>query len=219
LNVSYQNGGNFRDFVEGNILSIAPSISYQLGDSTLLTFEYNYLESNQTNDEGLPIDPVIFELPKERFSGKPDDFIDTTTHSFYLTLDHRFNENISLRSGFVAEISDGSFSAFRLGDFVPETNEFSRFFSESSDFGNNYAWQTDLISKFKTGSIEHQLLAGFELARSNFGNSGVGFFDEEAEISLPINVFAPEYGTPILDTNEFFDRNYWDASPVLLERL
>lgn len=210
FNLSYQNGGNFRDFVDSEILVIAPTISYEFSNDTSLTFEYEYLDSNQTFDDGLPIDPVVFDLPRERFLGEPDDFIDTTTHSFYLTLDHRFNDNIKLRSGFAAQIADDSTSVFRLSEFEPETGEISRFFSEQEGFGDTLAWQTDLISKFKTGSVEHQLLAGFELARNSGGSDNVNdFFDAEADVSLPINVFNPKYDTPIPDsrTSSFNEKN------------
>jgi iron complex outermembrane recepter protein len=204
FNLSYQNDGNFRDFVDSEILTIAPVISYQFSEDTSLSFEYEYLESNQTFDDGLPINPVIFELPREQFLGEPDDFFDTITHSFYLTLDHRFNEKIKLHSGFSAQISDGSSAAFRLSEIDSETNQLNRFFSELESSGDNYAWQTDLISEFKTGSIEHQLLAGFELARSSNDGDTADFFDEETDISLPINVLDPEYATPIPENRSSF---------------
>jgi iron complex outermembrane recepter protein len=200
FNLSYQNGGNFRDFVDSEILAIAPIISYKFSDDTSLTFEYEYLESNLTADDGLPIDPVIFEIPRERFLGNPDDFIDTKTHSFYLTLDHRFNENIQLRSGFSVQTADDSSSFLRLFEFDPESGQMSRFFNEGEGFGDSYAWQTDLISKFKTGSLEHQLLAGFELARNSSGTDfSEGYDDLEADIALPIDVFNPQYDTVIPD--------------------
>jgi iron complex outermembrane recepter protein len=204
FNLSYQNAGNFRDFVDSEILVVAPTISYKFSDDTSLTFEYEYLDSNLTFDDGLPIDPVIFDLPRERFLGEPDDFIDTKTHSFYLNLDHRFNDNIRLRSGFAAQIADNSFSAFRTPEFAPETGEVSRGFSSGDGLGDTLAWQTDLISTFKTGSIKHQLLAGFELARNTSENNLSDFFDLEADIALPINVFNPQYDTPIPDSRNNF---------------
>jgi iron complex outermembrane receptor protein len=202
FNVSYQNGGSFRDFVDSEIISIAPVISYDFSDATSLTFEYEYLESNQTFDDGLPIDPIVFELPRERFLGEPEDFEDITTHSFYLNLNHRFSDNIRLRSGFAAEISDTSESAFRLFELDTETNEISRFTSDGEFSNNNISWQTDLISEFKTGSVEHQLLAGFELARTDAQDESIGFFDENQP--LAINVINPQYGTPRPSTNTTF---------------
>ena len=209
FNLAYQNGGNFRDFVESEILSIAPVLSYQFSDATSLTFEYQYLDSNQTFDEGFPIDPVVFELPRERFLGEPDDFIDINTHTFYLTLDHRFNNNISLRSGFATEISDNSWSVFRPNEFDPESGRLTRFFSDRETFSDNLSWQTDLISEFKTGSVEHQLLAGFELAQINFGTDNADLFDPENR-PFAINVFDPQYGAPIPSPdsrNDLFDRD------------
>lgn len=204
LNASYQNGGNFRDFVESEIISIAPTIRYKFSEDTNLTFEYEYLQANRTFDDGLPIDPVVFELPRERFLGEPDDFANTTTHSFNLTLNHRFNDNINLRSAFSAELTDRSTSAFRLLDFDAESGEFSRFFNAGSDSGNNYAWQTDLVSEFDTGPVEHKLLIGFELARSTDSDEFSGFNDFDADIPLPINVFNPRYNTARPEARDAF---------------
>ncbi|MBE9045818.1 TonB-dependent siderophore receptor [Pleurocapsales cyanobacterium LEGE 10410] len=117
---------------------------------------------------------------------------------------HRFSDNIRLRSGFAAEISDTSESAFRLFEFDPETNEISRFTSEGEFSNDNISWQTDLISEFKTGSVEHQLLAGFELAESELQDESVGFFEDG---TLTINVVDPQYGTLRPNNNTNFTEN------------
>jgi len=212
LNASYQNGGNFRDFVDSGTLAIAPVIRYDFSNATSLTFEYGYLESNKTFDEGLLINPVVFELPRERFLGETNDFIDTTTHSFYLTLDHSFNENIKLRSSLSAEITDSSLNSFRNVNFDSESNQLTRTFADRETFGSNYSWQTDLTGEFKTGFIEHQLLAGFELAWTDFGTNNTDVFDPENR-PFAINVLNPQYGTltPSLDErNAFFTRDNTD---------
>ncbi|MGD1950160.1 MAG: TonB-dependent siderophore receptor [Leptolyngbyaceae cyanobacterium] len=201
LNTSYTNSDSFRDFVESDRIVVAPTLRYEFSDATSLTFEYVYLDSSQTYDEGLPIDPISFDLPRERTLSEPDDSYENTTHSFYLTLDHRFNDTIRLRSGFGAELSDINETAFRLGinSFNPETGENGRRTSDAEFTINNLSWQTDLMSEFNTGSIEHQLLAGFELARSNRSDSGDGFVVFEEAIA--INVFDPQYGTAFPDPN------------------
>ena len=205
LNASYQNSDSFRDFVDQEIVSIAPVISYDFSDDTNLTFEYEYFEQNQTYDDGLPIDPVVFDLPRGRFLGEPDDFFNVTNHRFNLALDHQFNESIRLRSGFFAELFNADELTFRLDEFDPETNEISRFVSDGSFSNTNLSWQTDLISEFNTGSIEHQLLVGFELARTETPDSSEGFFD--SNVPLAINVINPQYGTPIPELNTTFDAN------------
>ncbi|ESA33722.1 hypothetical protein N836_20690 [Leptolyngbya sp. Heron Island J] len=198
LNASYQNSDSFRDFVESDRIVVAPTLRYEFSDVTSLTLEYVHLDSSQTYDEGLPIDPISFDLPRDRFLSEPDDSYESTTNSFYLTLDHRFNENIRLRSGFGAELSEIDETGFRLlfNGFNPETGENGRQYVEREFSADNLAWQTDLISEFNTGSVEHQLLAGFELARTDGAESRADFFDPENE-PLAINVFDPQYGTPI----------------------
>ncbi|MEM8828501.1 MAG: TonB-dependent receptor, partial [Cyanobacteria bacterium P01_G01_bin.19] len=198
FNASYQSDGRFQDFADIDILSISPVIRYEFSDATSLTFEYSFLDLEQTYDDGLPIDPVVFDLPKERFLGEPDDVYESTTNSFFLTLDHRFNDSIRVRSGFTAELADLEETAFRPtpGSFDPETNELNRQFVDREFARDNLSWQTDLISEFNTGSVEHQLLAGFELARSDAPESRADVFDPD-DRPFTIDVLDPQYDTPI----------------------
>lgn len=191
LNASYQNFGSFVDFVDGEILSIAPVISYNIGDATTLTLEYEYLHFDQTFNDGLPIDPISFDLPVSRYLGDPDDRIDGTSNNFLLTFEHRFDETISLRSAFVSSFFEGETSAYRLSEFDSETKDISRFYVDNSDYGTNYSWQNDLVAKFNTGSVEHQLLLGLELVNNRSG------YDETDSALNFINVLNPIYNVPI----------------------
>ena len=198
LNTSYQNNDSFRDFVELQQAVIAPTFRYEFSDDTSLTFEYLLLDSRPTYDEGFPIDPISFDLPRGRTLSEPDDSYENTTNSFYLTLDHEFNDSLRLRSGLGAELSEVDEVAFRLifNGFDPATGDNSRQYVERNFNANNLTWQTDLISEFNTGSIEHQLLAGFELARSNSSESRADLFDP-TNLPFSINVSAPQYGTSV----------------------
>lgn len=194
LNASYQNDGRFRDFVDLDIVSVSPVLRYDFSDATSLTFEYSFIDLEQTYDDGVFIDPLTFDLPRELFLGEPSDTYESTTNSFLLTLDHRFSDSISLRSGFVAELSDIEEIAFRPFSLDSETGEVDRQFVDRDFSPENYSWQTDLVSNFKTGLIEHQLLAGFELSWTDVPETRADLFDPGA---LTINVFNPEYNTPI----------------------
>lgn len=194
LTAAYQNSGSFRDFVNGDQFSIAPTLSYQFSDATKLTIGYEFLSSNQTFDDGLPIDPVIFRLPISRFLGEPDDFIRGTTHNLNAALEHKFNENISLKTAFGAVLKRSRQESVRLFDFDPATNQIDRLYRiDVSPFvEDTFSWQTDVLFKFNTGPIKHQLLVGVELAQSqtkfDSSDSDTGFF---------IDVENPNYGTPI----------------------
>lgn len=64
-------------------------------------------------------------------------------------------------------------------------------FRDATDFRDDIAWQTDLIAKFKTGSVEHQLLAGVELFNAVRGVKGVDSVD------TTINIFNPDFSNAI----------------------
>ncbi|MEO1792730.1 MAG: TonB-dependent receptor plug domain-containing protein [Cyanobacteria bacterium J06629_19] len=63
LTSAYQNFGSFLDFVNGEAVSIAPTLSYEIGEDTRLGLEYEYSAYDQTSYSGLPLDPVIFDFP------------------------------------------------------------------------------------------------------------------------------------------------------------
>jgi iron complex outermembrane receptor protein len=194
LTAAYQNTGSFRDFVKGEQFSIAPTLSYRFSDATKLTVGYEFLYSDQTFDDGLPIAPIIFRLPRSRFLGEPDDFIRSTTHNLNAAIEHQFNENLSLKSALGASFKRTRQESVRLFTFDPTTNQIDRFYTvdNSPAVEDTLSWQTDLVFKFKTGSIQHQLLFGVEVARSqikfNTSNSDIGFF---------LDVNNPIYGAPI----------------------
>jgi iron complex outermembrane recepter protein len=194
LTGSYQNSGSFRDFVKGEQFSIAPTLSYQFSEATKLTVGYEFLSSRQTFDDGLPIDPVVFRLPISRFLGEPNDSIRSTTNNLNTTLEHKFNENISLRTAVGASFKRTQSKVFRLSDFDPISNQLSRFYSQddSPSIEDSLSWQTDLTAKFDTGSVKHQLLVGVELARSQ---AKFDFSDAFSELGIDVN--NPTYGTPI----------------------
>ncbi|MBE9015544.1 TonB-dependent siderophore receptor [Chroococcidiopsidales cyanobacterium LEGE 13417] len=203
LNASYQNFGSFIDFVDGEILSIAPVISYKIGDATTLTLEYEYLYSDRTYNDGLPIDPVTFELPISRYLGEPGDRIDETTNNLILSFDHRFDDNISLRTAFGASFSEGEDVACRVSEYDPETQEVSRFcVIDGSEYDDVYSWQTDLVAKFNTGSVQHQLLLGLELSQRNNG------YENFEASGANINVFDPVYGEPIPPSDYSFKDDF-----------
>jgi iron complex outermembrane receptor protein len=200
LGATYRNFGSFVDFVNGENISIAPVLSYQISDSTTLRADYEFFNTSETFNDGLPLDPIVFDLPNSRFLGEPDNRINSTSHRIGLSIEHQFNENIDLRSTFTAFIANENSRAARLFDLIPGTQEIERTSRENSFRSENYAWQTDLITRFNTGSIKHQLLLGLEFASLSGSNSSI-----ESEI-FPINVVNPIYREPIPPIESTFSR-------------
>lgn len=203
LNVSYENSGSYRNFINNDILFIAPTVTYRISDSTNLTLAYEYLDAEQGFDRGLlPASPFL-EMDRSLNIGEPDDFQHTENHRVNLTLNHQFNQNLRLRSSFL-------YLAEELESIVTQPGELAaddRTLPDRGYFGglsryDNYALQTDLIGEFNTGSIDHQLLLGLELRLRHAPDESIsGTYTDSFDI------FDPIYGSPrIPNPNSFFEQ-------------
>ena len=191
LNVAYENSGSFRDFYHQDIFSVSPVITYKPSENTTLNFEYEYGRRRGLFDRGLPPGAVFLTLPISRFLGEPNDFLSIDYQQGTATIDHRFSENLQLRSSFsVQSTFDNNVYTQADGNIEPDGRSAERSNIINRNRRNeDYAWQTDLIGKFNTGSIAHQLLLGLELRRNTDINPN--FFGGDI---ASIDIFNPVYG-------------------------
>jgi iron complex outermembrane recepter protein len=194
LNVAYENAGSFRDFVDNESIFVAPALTWQIGDRTKITAEFEYQNYNYVFDRGLLPSETFFELPISRFLGEPG-VNDAEFDSFTGTYDfeHKFSDNWKFRQGFNAVNITGNEVSVVTSNFdVPFVEEdgrtLPRTVSSSDESSENYALQNEITGKFKTGAIAHNVLFGVELAKYRFAYD---FFD--ASIA-PIDIFDPVYG-------------------------
>ena len=81
--------------------------------------------------------------------------------------------------------------AYFNGDSLQEDGRtLNREAASGVSYRDNLALQTDLIGKFNTGSIAHELLFGFELRRETSRDAGYLFNGEFPSI----DIFNPTYG-------------------------
>ncbi|MEH1981575.1 MAG: TonB-dependent siderophore receptor [Nostoc sp.] len=216
LNVGYENFGSFIDFVHGQYFSIAPVLSYKISDNTNLTLEYEHTSQNRTFYDGLPPIPQSFQVPISRFLGEPStDQYNVDSDAFYLTLDHTFSENLRLRSAFSAYLTTSGLNEFVRPDSLEADGQtISRRLAAGPGYSQTFELQNELVGKFKTGSINHQLLLGLELSWQN------QFGDFLRTAAPGINLFNPVYGAPL--PTSFVDTasrggSYTDTTAIYLQ--
>jgi iron complex outermembrane recepter protein len=193
LNGSYLNSRNFIDFFETERLSIAPTIQWKIGKNTTFTVEAEYLRNSNTNNFGLPAVGTVLpnpngQVPISRTVSEPDDFLNTNLTRLGYTFEHRFNENWSLRNAFGATLSE--FDQKQVFPFALQADNRTVDRSEGlRQASNNYFnLVTDITGKFKTGSVQHQLLIGVDLFKQDNDEN----FDSRSIAS--IDLFDPVYG-------------------------
>ncbi len=189
---SYKGAGNIQDFVDTNEVTAAPSVTWKIGDNTELNLYYEY--SKFVADPAVSSSLLLSDgrlTPRNLYTSYPN-FSDTeqSAQRFGYTLTHKFNDNWQVRNNFaglLSKIRETQTYTTRLTD-----DRFATIESYDLDYGyDNYFGQIDLLGKFKTGSISHQLLIGFDV--NNFTDTYQGLFNT----NLPLlDLRNPNYDVP-----------------------
>ncbi|MDM9381150.1 TonB-dependent siderophore receptor [Chlorogloeopsis sp. ULAP01] len=205
---SYRNFDTFLDFFEGSETFIAPSLAVKMSPNTdfILEGDVNIVDRP---DGGLskPIVGTILENPNGKVSRSfnPEGPVDNG--KFYngrvgYRLEHRFNEDWKLRNAFryTFAIPDDQVNFFP-DSLADDNRTLNRSVNVGRGYYNTYYLDTNLLGKFSTGSIEHQLLVGLDLTRDT---TDVIYEFGDAQ---PVDIFDPVYdqtlsltGQPTLDS-------------------
>jgi len=192
LNALYQHNGGFTNFDQEYARAfVAPALSWQIGERTDLNAYVEYTNEQAPLDNGLVASGTgVVDVPFERIIGEPDDFTDSEFLNLGYDLEHRFNDDWQIRNAFRYTNRDLlDVGAIPFG-FDEATGIVTRFAGEQNFDTENYSLQTHVVGEFATGSIDHTLLFGVDLNRTNDKN--VTRLDTSTP--LPLNIFNPDYG-------------------------
>ncbi|HJU04235.1 MAG TPA: TonB-dependent siderophore receptor [Nitrospiraceae bacterium] len=198
---AYENTESFRDFMRGQRYFVAPVFTWNVSNQTTITVDGEYIRDRRTPDFGVPaIGRGIAEVPDSRFLGERFDTFAIEEGRAGLTVEHRFNSNWHIESRFRADRSTAS--AYRTTGITvtPNNQSVTRFFFDQLAPISSYYWRNDVIGKFSTGSIGHNLLTGVEIGRQ------YASYDQASVPFTAINIFNPVYGqtpAPILQRTPF----------------
>jgi len=189
LNVSVQDYDSFRDFVSGKSLIFSPTLTWDISANTSIDFYGQYLYSSETIDQGIPAfgDGVV-DVPRERFLGEDFSKFEQNQFNIGYTLTHKFSENWSVRHALQYFQYEPKRFAPLFDSFNEETGELSRFEYATDGTYQRFFTNAEVVGKFKTGPIAHQLLFG---ADYRYGAEDPGF--EFSDPYPSINVFNPIY--------------------------
>lgn len=212
LNLAYQNADSFRDFVDSERVFAAPVFGLKLGDRTNLSINTSYLYDRRTIDRGIvAIGREVADIPRDRFLGEPGDFRRSEQFNIGYRLEHEFNDNLKIRNGFQFLQNNESVFNTNATELDEATGTLYRDYFDNANEYKIYALQTDLTSKFRTGSVNHQLLFGFDLQRNTiegFFRTPFDAFDTSVEDrqTPSIDIFNPIYNVRPRDRSSFIFR-------------
>lgn len=180
LNAAYQTAESFKDFENSESFFIAPVVRLIGNENTNLTASIEYLKyrSFETAPD-LPASGTVISNPNGRVSRETNLGEPSLSESESLVtrlgyqLDHRLNDNWTIKSEFSTAFLDVPESTAVLPIANSSTSNglnrdgrtLRRFLVENPSSTTSLTFNNSLLGKFKTGSIEHSLLFGVEVAR------------------------------------------------------
>ncbi len=204
LNASYRDQEFFTELGRTRNLVIAPVVSAALGENTNLSFGGIYKDISFNADFGLPAVGTVLpnpngRIPRNRMTNEGSTNLVQARIGY--TLDHKFSENWSVSNTFRYEnIHDVSTGYFPLG-LEPDNRTQTRFYFADDGQEHDYKMVTNIIGKFSTGSIQHQLLIGVDLGRYESTSSS------QERDAASIDLFNPIFGQLIGTEVTFEDRS------------
>ncbi|MGF1591193.1 MAG: TonB-dependent siderophore receptor [Pleurocapsa sp.] len=198
---AYQSKDGFQDFVESDQTTIAPSLTWKIGDKTNLNLYYEYTKfvADTPVSSGILLSDNSL-TPRELFTSYPN-FYDTeqSANRFGYTITHEFNDNWQIRNNFAGLIA--KIDETPVYPTVVEADRFATIEAYDLDYGyDNYFVQLDAVGKFKTGSVDHQVVVGFDF--NDYTDDYIGFFNTDLPI---LDLQNPNYDIPEPIYQPFFE--------------
>ena len=198
LNFSGQNKKSHRPNEFNNRYAIAPVISYQLDDKTKLTLEYNY-QNARMSDVG-----SFYIFSTEGYSTLPRDFTalpagmpatKINDHSFYVNLQHDFNENWRI----TGQLSRFTYTQQGSSMWPASVNPDGTMLRATSSWDAKSTMsmaQVFVNGEVTTGAVRHRILSGIDLANKEYF-ADWGQYHMLDSVDAEFDTHKPYYGTPV----------------------
>lgn len=189
VNAFGRRSAGFRDTQRNWQTGINPTAAFRLGNSGLLSFDFEYVRNEFKSDTGIPlVNNQLPEIPRERSFQTPFDFSDQDLFRFRSDLNFRLNDRVTLRNKFyLTDLDWLSNGTLISGTFPNPQGGFDVFRNllQLDDHQRVIGNQFEAIFTFSSWGLRHQLLSGFEAFRSTDD------FTLDVAFINPISLFNP----------------------------
>jgi len=166
---TYENGGSYRSGVKTERTYVNPSLLYNLGKSTTMILEGDFLKADLTPDWGIGSinngQAIPTMIPRSQFINTNWAYSHMHQYTGTLTINHNFNDAWKLN--FISSAQGTNIDSYgsSLPNSVSATGDWNRSLARANTHEGDYTTQANLTGKFSTGSITHQVLLGTDGAK------------------------------------------------------
>ncbi|NHN68433.1 TonB-dependent receptor [Pseudomonas sp. AF76] len=196
LNVIGEGGDTFRDHVETERYGIAPVVTWQVNDTTRLTFEGDFMRNNAPLDRGLThYAGQRGTASRDTFFGEKDaGKLHNDNNMLQVRFEHMLNDDWTLAGG--TQWLDGTLqgNAVEGNGIAADGRTLGRNFNYRKLEWTDRDTQLNLTGHFSTAGFEHTLLTGIEY--EDYDYQSIIQRSSGAAGAYPIHIFDPVYGQP-----------------------
>ena len=198
LNGEFADYSDFRDYFNNRRYFFAPAFTWEPDDSTTVRVLIEYLHGKTTTDYGIPsLGDRPAPVAISNFYGEPWQYSLLQNRLGSIDVSRRLGQRWTVRSRFHAALTNWDYLDTSTGFLEADNRTLTRYSEATAYPLRFYDWQTDLSAIFRTGTIEHNLLIGFEYGRQSVVQDGV--FDDAPPIDLydpvPFSMTRPDSAT------------------------
>jgi len=209
LNAELADTSSFRNYFHDRRYFLAPALTWKPQSATTIRFLIEYMHGSTNTDYGIPaLGDRPAPVPISSFYGEPWQYSHLQNELGSVDVAHNLSSRWVVRSRFRATLTDWNYVDTSSGYIMSDSQTLARFSENAAYPLRLYDWQTDLTGIFKTGSIEHNFLMGFEYGFESVVQRAV-FSD-----APPINLFSPVYFSKTMPSADALTVNFFNpASP------
>jgi len=204
ISMLYRPTGSFVDYVNRHRVYVAPALTWNISPQTQLTLLVRY--QNDTGHTGfpLPAEGTVLpnpngQIPIRTFVGEPSNPnpVSEVNRQVGYQLSHEFNDSLAFYQNVRLAWYENHWDKLLYPAFLgSDERTLYRYPLSYREEWSNYAADTGLRFRVRTGRIRHNFVAGVDYYRkpSRYNEESINFSDPSAY--MPLDVFHPVYGTP-----------------------
>lgn len=207
VNVVSEDSDSYRDDVTVRRNGISPTLTLKPGDRTKVVLSAEYFNDLRVNDRGIPSqNGKPFKTDESTFFGNPAQSpTETTVRTVAAAIEHQFKNGVMLtnktRYADYDKYYQNVYASNAVGVGVAADEVEIKGYVDDTQRQNLFN-QTDLVFKFNTGNIKHQLLTGMELGRQDtesfrFDADFGAATKSKVNVNDPSNVAATSFTTTL----------------------
>ncbi|QIF03824.1 TonB-dependent siderophore receptor [Roseimicrobium sp. ORNL1] len=207
----FEDSNSYRDGVSNQRIGVNPTFGVALSDDTTLRLGFEYFHDERTADRGIPsFNGKPFDTDESTFFGDADRSpTEVDVFAINAVIDHKFANGATLRNATRVAWYDKFYQNVYASGAVTSAGTVAIGAYNNATERQNFINQTDLVFDFKTGSVEHKMLAGIEVSRQETDNlRETGYSSSSHDTGLgSVSAAHPHYTGPL-----FFRQSASDAN-------